>query len=45
MEDAPNDLFVELELILWVFSSGFGSMLSGKRFSQICSVNLREAAV
>ena len=42
---APIDLCVKLELILWMLGSGLGSMASGKWFSQICAVNLREAAV
>ena len=40
VDDAPNSLCVELEIILWMVGSDFGSRVSGKRLSQICVENL-----
>ena len=45
VDNAPNDLYVELEMTLWMFGSGLGSMVSCKMSSQIYIVNLWEAAV
>ena len=45
VDNTPTDLCVELEVILWRFRYSFGSMVSGKRFIQICCTNQWKAAV
>ena len=45
MDDNPDDLYAGLEIILWIYGSRFGIIITCNRFSHICVVNLRDVAV